>query len=346
MSETRTTTSHYEVQKKRRGDVLDYWKSNQRFLIKGSHIEMQETPRRMRRGVMVSADGDEPSLNLDANTHEIDPGVASTIHRHSWDAIAFVVEGSGWTEVDGKRYDWRPWDTIYLPGWAWHRHGNEGSKKAKFITFSVQPLVELLGLAVLEDAGDESFDDLPPRPFTAELGLGSDPYSNRLRRLGEASKEFEESSVLTSYDDINFRVSPRGARSGFLVDRSIGHRTQGLTAVMHQLAPGLFQSRHRHGGEAWLYGVTGEGYSIVDDVRYDWGPGDLVVVDHWAWHQHFNASDTEIASLIRVHNFDTLYMAMSALLAPMSLFEEPPKLDAPDLSGVEWPDPQAGRPDA
>lgn len=346
MTETRTTTSHYEVQKKRRGDVLDYWKARQRFLVRGEDVVFHETPRRIDRGVMVSADGDEPSLVLDANVHRIQPGVVSTVHRHSWDAIGFVVEGSGWTEVDGRRHDWRPWDTIYLPGWSWHRHGNDGDKPAKYVTFSVQPMVELLGLAVLEDAGDADVSELPPRPMTSDAGLGSDPYSNRLRRLAGHNEAQDESRILTAYDDVNFRVSPRGARSGFLVDSSIGHRTQGLTAVMHQLAPGLFQSRHRHGGEAWLYGVTGHGYSIVDDVRYDWGPGDLVVVDHWAWHQHFNASDTEIASLIRVHNFDTLYMAMSALLQPMSLFEELPKLDAPDLSGVEWPDPEAGRPDA
>lgn len=346
MTETRTTTSHYEVQNKRRGDYLAEWERRQRYIVRGEEVELAETPRRMRRGVMVSADGDEPSLVLDANTHEIDAKTISTIHRHSWDAIVFVVEGSGWTEVNGKRVEWRPWDTIYLPGWAWHRHGNEGTKPAKLISFSVQPLAELLGMAILEDAGDEDVNDLPAMPVTKEIGLGSDPYSNRLRRLAEQGPRFAESRVLTAYDDINFRVTPKGARSGFLVDKSIGHHTQGLTAVIHQLAPGLFQSRHRHGGEAWLYGVTGKGYSVIDDEKYEWGPGDLVIVDHWAWHQHFNASSTDIASLIRVHNFDTLYMGMSAMLAPLNLFEELPKLDAPDLSGVEWPDPQAGRPDA
>lgn len=346
VAETRTQTSHYQVQKQRRSDVAEFWRKNQRMLVPGSDIEMHDTPRRMRRGVMVSADGDEPSLVLDANVHEIDPGQTSTIHRHSWDAMAFVVEGSGWTEVDGRRYEWKPWDTFYLPGWSWHRHGNEGEKKARFVTFGVQPMVELFGLAVLEDAGDADVEDLPGRPETTEDGIGNDPYTNRRRRLATVSREFEDSRILTAYDDVNFRVSPRGARSGFLVDSTIGHRTQGITAVMHQLAPGLYQSRHRHGGEAWLYGVTGRGYSIIEGERYDWGPGDLVVVDHWAWHQHFNASDTDIASLIRVHNFDTMYMAMSALLAPMTLFEEPPKLDAPDLAGVTWPDPDAGRPDA
>lgn len=346
MTDTRTTTSHYEVQKRRRGDVLKYWEERQRHIVRGEEVVLHDTARRMRRGVMVSADGDVPSLCLDANLHEIPAGEISTIHRHSWDAIVFVVSGRGWTEVDGRRHEWRPWDTIYLPGWAWHRHGNESTKDARLISFSVQPLTELLGLAVLEDAGDEDIRNLARRPVTVDHAHGVDPYSNRLRRLAGIGRGFEESRILTAYDDIGFKVSPRGARSGFLVDPSIGHRTQGLTAVMHQLAPGLFQSRHRHGGEAWLYGVAGQGYSVIDETRHEWGPGDLVIVDHWAWHQHFNASDTDVASLIRVHNFDTLYMGMSAMLAPLNLFEELPKLDAPDLTGVEWPDPQAGRPDA
>ena len=60
-----------------------------------------------------------------------------------------------------------------------------------------------------------------------------------------------------------------------------------------------------------------------------------------------SASKTEVSSIIRVHNFDTLYFAMAALLAPMNLLEEPEKLDAPpDISKVEWPDVAQGRPSA
>ena len=347
MAKTRTTTSHYEVQKVRRADWLQYWKDHQRSIVTADSVEMFDTPRRMKRGVIVSADGGKPSLNLDANLHSIEPGVVSTIHRHSWDAIAFILEGTGWTEVNGKRYEWRPWDTVYLPSFQWHRHGTAGDKPAKFVSFSVQPMVELLGLAILEDGGDTPFYELPAAPRVASGMLGDDPYSRRVERLNDQTTALAESRILTPYEDVPFKVTPRGARSGFLVDRTIGHRTGGLTAVMHQLAPGLYQSRHRHGGEAWLYCVTGTGYSVVDDVRIDWKQGDLVVVDHWEWHQHFNASESEIASIIRVHNFDTLYFGMAAMLAPLNLFEEPEKLDAPpDVAAIEWPDVAAGRPDA
>ncbi|MCE2526135.1 MAG: cupin domain-containing protein [Actinomycetia bacterium] len=341
---TRTATSHYEVQKKRRSDELEYWRQNRLHLVKGSEVVMHPTPRGIDRGVLVGIDGDRPSVVLDAHRHEIAPGAVSTVHRHSWDAIMFVTSGRGWTEVNGRRYDWRAWDTVFLPAWAWHRHGNEGNTPATYVTFGSEPLAEMVGMAIIEEAGDTGFEELPPPPAVASPGMGSDPYTRRIERLARRQESFSETRIMTAFDDINFRVTPRGARSGFLIDRSIGYRTGGLTAVMHQLAPGLYQSQHRHGGEAWLYCTTGQGYSVIDGERYDWGPGDMAVVDHWAWHQHFNASDTDIAAIIRVHNFDSLYMGMRALLDPLNLFEEPPKLDAPDLKDMEWPPPDAGRP--
>ncbi len=346
MSETKTNVTHYEVQKVRRKEYLAHWEKLQRSIVRKSDVIMVETPRRMKRGVMVSADANVPSLNLDAVMHEIESGTVSTVHRHSWDAFLFITDGQGWTEVDGKRYEWKPWDTIYIPSGSWHRHGGMGTKPATFTSFSVQPLAELLGLAFLEDAGDTPYEQLPPRWVSTPGPDLGDPYSNRLARLQAKNDAMAQSRVLTAYDDIRFRVTPRGGRSGFTIDQTIGHVTGGLTAVIHQLAPGRYQSRHRHGGEAWLYCVTGEGYTIKDDEKVTWSAGDLVIVDHWSWHQHFNASTTEIASIIRIHNFDTLYFAMAAMLQPMNLFEELPTLDAPDLTGVVWPDPNQGRPQA
>jgi gentisate 1,2-dioxygenase len=93
-----------------------------------------------------------------------------------------------------------------------------------------------------------------------------------------------------------------------------------------------------------LHVVSGHGHSEIDGDSFEWGPGDLVVVDHWAWHQHFNDSQTETARLIRVHNFDALYDMMRVLLDPLDLWTEPEVLDAPDVTGVEWPAHNDGRP--
>jgi gentisate 1,2-dioxygenase len=235
---------------------------------------------------------------------------------------------------------------VHLPAWAWHRHGNDTDHTATFHTWSVQPMLEQFGVALLEEGGDTPVGELPPRPKQVAAREGADPYARRTQRLARQWEGVESSRLITRFDDVRGLVTKRGARSLFLVDKSIGYHTAGLSAVMHELAPGLYQSRHRHGGEAWLYVVSGTGYSVIDEVRHDWEEGDLIVVDHWEWHQHFNGSSERTARLIRVHNFDALYDMMRVLVDPLSLFEEPPVLDAPDLSGIEWPDHFAGRPEA
>jgi len=153
---TKTTTkvAHYHVQKQRRAEFIEAWRANQRTVVALEDVEMHDTGRRMRRGVYVGADGGRPTRSMDATAHEIDPGTVSTVHRHSWDAMVFCVAGEAWTEVDGTRIHWGPGDSLHLPAWSWHRHGNEGSGTARFLTFSSEPMLETMGMAILEDGGD------------------------------------------------------------------------------------------------------------------------------------------------------------------------------------------------
>ncbi|MGH2450465.1 MAG: cupin domain-containing protein [Candidatus Limnocylindria bacterium] len=344
---TRTTTqvTHYEIQKERRESLLEEWRRYHKTVIKRKDVVMHDVPqRRMRSGVYTGWHGDRPSINLDATLHEIAPRTTTTVHRHSWDAIEFIEAGSGWTEIDGQRIEWKPWDTLHLPPWAWHRHGNDGETAARFHTWSVQPMLEQFGVALLEDGGDRPAKDLPPRPRQVAPVEGGDPYARRTQRLARQWAGTESARLITRWDDVRGVVTKRGARSTFLVDKSIGYHTAGLSAVMHELAPGLYQSRHRHGGEALLYVVSGRGHSETDGVDHAWEAGDIIVVDHWAWHQHFNDDTKRTARLIRIHNFDALYDMIRILLDPLNLFEELPELDAPDLSGVVWPDHSEGRP--
>jgi gentisate 1,2-dioxygenase len=344
---TSTKVTHYEIQKKRRESLLDEWRGYHKTIIHRSDVTLVDVPsRRIRRGVYAGLDGDRPTKNLDATLHEVPALTTTTVHRHSWDAIMFIESGIGWTEIDGQRIEWRPWDTLHLPAWAWHRHGNQSDRPAVFHTWSVEPMLEQFGVALLEDGGDRTIGDLPPRPRQLDPLLGDDPYARRTQRLARQWEGAESARLITRFEDVRGVVTKRGARSLFLVDKSIGYHTAGLSAVMHELAPGLFQSRHRHGGEAWLYVVSGQGHSDIDDVSYPWAEGDLIVVDHWAWHQHFNDDRERTARLIRVHNFDALYDMIRILLDPLNLMEELPTLDAPDLTGIVWPDHLDGRPEA
>ena len=69
---------------------------------------------------------------------------------------------------------------------------------------------------------------------------------------------------------------------------------------------------------------------------------DIIVVDHFLWHQHFNDDPTKTAKVVRIHMFDSLLETMRVLMDPMVLFEEPPDAvrdaQAGDYSTIEWPE--------
>src|SRR5262245_24181687 len=51
---------------------------------------------------------------------------------------------------------------------------------------------------------------------------------------------------------------------------------------------------HRHTDEVIIYFLKGHGHSIIDGVRYDWGPGDLLSVPMFSWHRHINDGDEPV----------------------------------------------------
>ena len=346
---TRTTTqvTHYHVQKKRRAQFLEDWRKNHRTVIRNEDVALHPTARGMRTGVYMGADGDNPTRSMDALAHEIDPGAVTTVHRHSWDAMVFVVAGWGWTEIDGERIEWGPGDSLHLPAWAWHRSGNDSSETTRYLTFSSEPMLATMGMSVLEDGGHTPYAELPPRPpFTDHLD-GDDPYARRVRRLGRDQRARRSGRLHTSWDELEMLNTPRGTRTTFLLDRAIGYQASGITMAMFEIGPGRGQSMHRHPGEAWLYVVEGEGHSYLGSEpeggeNHPWKKGDIIVVDHYLWHQHFNDSSENTAKVVRIHMFDSLLETMRALMDPMVLFEEPPEhvrdAQAGDPSTIEWPE--------
>jgi gentisate 1,2-dioxygenase len=349
---TRTGTTHWDVQWTRRRQLVDDWRANHRTIIKAADVVMQPSARGHRVGCYMGEDGGNPTRTLDAWVHEYEPGSATTIHRHSWDAMLFVVSGSGWTEVDGVRYDWQPWDAIHIPAWSWHRSGGTGERPARVMSYSSEPLVSSLGFGVLEDAGDTPVGELPPRPpFTSDVE-GDDVYARRVRRLAAQQLDRRSGRIHTDYDSEPLRLNPKGTRSKFLIDRSIGHRASGITQVMLQFAPGKGQARHLHPGEAWLYVVEGRGESYLGEEEtggewHPWEQGDLVVVDHSLWHQHRNTDPDKPARLVRIHAFDSVLETMRLLCYPQELFLEPKKNleEMGDITAFDWPEGDA-RPSA
>ncbi len=84
-----------------------------------------------------------------------------------------------------------------------------------------------------------------------------------------------------------------------------------LQPHLSELPPSLPSVKHRHTTEAVLYIVRGKGHTVMHydgdpEQRVDWEEGDLVGIPVWAWHQHFNDSETEVARYLAIQDTFTI----------------------------------------
>ncbi len=99
-------------------------------------------------------------------------GERSGKHRHMWEEIIFVVEGSGydlhwdmkfdcleafewdWAE-EPKRFEWQRGDFIYIPPFTIHQHFAEADSEARLIVISNR---------IVKEMGYDWFDQLENAP--------------------------------------------------------------------------------------------------------------------------------------------------------------------------------------
>ena len=80
------------------------------------------------------------------------PNEHTKAHRHTGSAVYHVVNGAGFTIIDGQRFNWSKGDIFALPPWALHEHANL-SASADAVLFSIQdlPVLNALGLYYEEE---------------------------------------------------------------------------------------------------------------------------------------------------------------------------------------------------
>ncbi|MFS0644083.1 cupin domain-containing protein [Siminovitchia sp. 179-K 8D1 HS] len=71
-------------------------------------------------------------------------GFQSKAHRHTHASIYHVHEGSGYTVINGVRFDWEKGDYFVVPNWAWHEHVAE--EDTYLFQTNDLPILEKFGL--------------------------------------------------------------------------------------------------------------------------------------------------------------------------------------------------------
>lgn len=93
------------------------------------------------------ATGGPVMQTMGASIQLLRAGEATKAHRHTGSISYTVAKGSGYSIIEGKRFDWKKNDIFVVPSWALHEHANASSSEdAVLFSFHDLPAMRSLGL--------------------------------------------------------------------------------------------------------------------------------------------------------------------------------------------------------
>jgi quercetin dioxygenase-like cupin family protein len=302
-------------------DQANAEKKQARKWIHEEEIDWVRTPQDARAGLLVAPENGFRTWGSVSMIAEIPVGWHSGGHTHGEEAI-YIVEGSGFSIVNGVRYNWAKGSTLVIPFGAEHQHFNTGAIPARYLSVLAIHLEHLCGLhrtTQLAECGETTgLPDLPVSP---------DGLDDRHRRIvlpielapvrtgGEGDKmpviEPGKPIVIGTLEGYAEAGIPMGAHKAQIVEFMKCLSRRGVEPVNdfhpfeQEISGILTDAPHEYGGthahmEAHLYITAGTGHSIVDGERIDWKKGTCFHVQGpQTVHQHINDSDVP-SEMIRI----------------------------------------------
>ena len=293
-------------------------RKQQQVLVKGSKIAEQIAVLNMVKIIDPLMGSNNRIHRLWMNrigAHGEEGGEWRTLgHRHTVEAVIYILQGHGHSIIDGKRYDWEAGDMLSVPVFSWHRHINDGDEDVIRYASTTGPLSKAIGQAIYEDErhpefwvyaqeGEEAMSTLIPGGVgDVALGEGARTRVGKLyaEQLAFAAREEQlrrESKVLVKGSELEFEQSPMGLMA-YMVDPRIGFHQKVLAVVMAEIPPHKRSGAHRHLYDEIDCVLAGRGKAIVDDKEYEIERGDVLSIPVFAWHQYFNTGDEPLRILV------------------------------------------------
>ena len=262
------------------------------------------SPAAVERRVLTLTDQDADggtTTNLVTALQILLPGEKARPHRHTMNALRFVIEGNGAsTIVDGKDCPMEEGDLVITPGWTWHEHVHRGSAPIIWLDALDAPLHRYLGTDAFEPG---PVHDLPNMPDDAAFA-----FPNIVPELGDKLPQF---SPVFRYPWAAAREAVRAApkwKDGSRRVRYINPITGGSTmplmdCYLTQIDRGTETIRFRTTSNAVCLVCEGHGTSRVGEELVSWDAHDVFSLPHGNWITH---KANETATLFVVTDRDAL----------------------------------------
>jgi gentisate 1,2-dioxygenase len=191
------------------------------------------------------------------------PGEKARSHRHTPNALRFILEGEGsYTIVDGQRLDMHPNDVLLTPNWCWHGHGSEADGPCYWMDCLDVPLAHFLEPIFFEQH-PEGFENVNTVPADSPFLF---------------SWESVQASLDATLPDATGRFGRRVELGGPALTST--------ALYMHRLEAGLRTRPFRTTANQIFCVAEGEGTTTIDGEAFDWRRGDVIAIPGWRPFTH------------------------------------------------------------
>jgi gentisate 1,2-dioxygenase len=224
------------------------------------------------------------TTNLTAALQILMPGESARPHRHSMNALRFVIDGDGAsTRVDGRDCPMQEGDLVITPGWTWHEHRHDGHAPIVWLDALDAPLHRHLGT--------DAFEPGPPHDVPHYTGDAAFAVPNMVPEMADETAAFSPVfrypwapaaravAAAPVWRDGTRRVRYANPRNG-------GPAMTLLDCYLVQIDPGAETIPFRTTSNAVCCVVEGNGTSRIGDETLAWGPKDIFSMPHGNWIAH------------------------------------------------------------
>ena len=233
--------------------------------------------------------------DLNAGIQILMPGESARPHRHTANALRFVIEGNGArTIVDGKSCAMERGDLILTPGWTWHEHVNEGDQRVIWLDVLDVPLIQYLNLNLFEPGPARNLPETVEDSAFTVPGVMPDRHNVSPRH--SPLFRYSWSEVSPALDAMP--PSDDGSRTLRYTNPLTGGAVMTLLDCYLLRFGRTPTHRRRVSASAVCFAAEGTGHSTIGDTEIAWTKNDVFTIPHWVWVSHQAVSDDATLFLV------------------------------------------------
>lgn len=308
-----------------------------RIVVKGKELEWDQGRQGCARHYLSTHSVPDTVLQeWEVFLHDIKSH--SGMHRHQGGLVIFVVEGEGYTEIDGEKVDWKAGDLVLLPikpKGVEHKHYNRDPKKGcRWMAFLYEPMwnhvaSEMVQLELHPEFSRKVVEQEKYVQAKAENTTGSRFYQRMdesklyrelsgaaegpkvppgegfywdLIRLRDKQRALRKvAKWVVKGDELPWENNPQGIMRWYMHPSREDIVIQTFMFLVQEIPPGSRSGKQRHQGNQVSFIMEGHGHTVIDGVKHFWEAGDLIQLPlrrDGVTFQHFNADGNSRVRLV------------------------------------------------